>query len=119
MDGTSPARNFAHASGNVLGNPVAQELIPHLLPSRGQWRSGISATIVASPGTLLDNATLLASPHFMYKVLAISALDLKISSEETFVGVIKTARRPNVEIDHRFTFFSLTPIAQDNVRVEK
>src|SRR6266498_3548983 len=41
------------------------------------------------------------------------------SSEETFIGVIKTTRRLNVEINYGFTFFSLTPIARDDGRAEK
>ena len=81
MIGTLPAQNFAHINGNI------------------------SATIVANPGTLLDNAVPLTNPHFKYKVATILALDLMLSPEEILVGVIKTARRHGVEIDHGLPSF--------------
>jgi len=86
-------------------NPSAQELSQHLLPPRSQWRSNISATIVANPGILLGNAVLLANLHFKYKVPTISVLDLMSSLEEILVGVIQTARRYDMKIDHVFTSF--------------
>ena len=87
MIGALPAQNFAHVNGNK------------------------SATIVANPGTLLDNVVPLTNLHFKYKVPTISALDLMLSLEVILVRVIKIARHHDVETDRVFTFFPPTSSA--------